>query len=213
MLFQYGALPRDDGLGDEQIVCLGQPDIRRDTVPCKKPDLIPHHQLRGGHPDPRSLPAHQHRGRDHPCQAVRNALCPQFLGKAHRAADEQHTQNDDHRGDVPAEIGRQHHIGQKGYACQHKQNDRERVQKSPPQAIEHGVRSPARQAVLSVSGAALLRLFIAVALAGNMKIPQQRILVHVCIIQHTPVRHRVCFHCLTSAGFFYHTIESSCCAE
>lgn len=141
-----------------------------------------------------AVPEHQHGGRNHLGQMVGDALGPEFLYKADHAAGQQHPHNNHRRGDVAAEIGHQHHVGQKGDHRQHKQNHREGIDKSPPQPVENRVGGAPRQNIFSVPGAAFFHLFLTVALLGNMKRPVQRADVRLCVIQHTPMDHGKLFH-------------------
>ena len=110
-LFQHGTLAGDDGLGDKQVICLYQTQIGRDTVAGRQAHKIAHNQSGRGQTDPLTIPTDCDLGVCQVREMVGDALGAQFLHKAHRAAEQQHTAyNDDRRG-VAAEIGSQNDIG------------------------------------------------------------------------------------------------------
>ena len=168
---QYGAFAGENRLGNKQILGFGEPDIGGNAVAGGKTYPVAHHQIVGGNPQPAALSARLYRGRNHLGEVVGNALGAQLLDKPDDAADQQHTDDDHRSGDVPAEIGGHHHIGEKGNGGQHKQDDGEGIDKGSAQAIQSGVRRPARQGIFAVFRAAFLHLGIAVPLGRNMKIP------------------------------------------
>ena len=111
ILLQYRTLARQYRLGNKQILRLRQPDVRRNPVSGKQTHLVANHKLLGGDFRPAAIAEHLHRGGDHPGQMIRYALGTQFLDKPHYAAEQQHAQDNNRCGDIPAEIGCQHNIG------------------------------------------------------------------------------------------------------
>ena len=99
---------------------------------------------------------------------VGNALGTQFLYKAHRAAEQQHTAyNDDRRG-VAAEIGSQNDIGHQRDDSQKEQNDRKGIDERAAQTETDRVRRSARNCIAAKLCTAFFCLFGAQTVRRNM---------------------------------------------
>ena len=200
-LFQHAALAGDHRLGDEQVLRFGKADVRWYPVPGRQPHPVAHHQLGGAKLGPPARPQHPHSGGDHAGEVVRHPFGPQLLHKTHRPADEQHTQHDEHGGQVSAEVGGQQHIGNKGDGGQHQQYHGKGGHKGPPQPVEHRVRPAARHHVGAPAAAAILHLPGVVALACDLKIAPERLGFGTGIFRNAPVNGPVLFHVRHLPGF------------
>ena len=149
-LFQNGALPGDGGLGHKEVGDLGQPNIRRNTVPRRKQHNIPHHQLFRRYLQEFSAALNRDALVNQPVQLPGCVLCPQFLNQPNRTADEDHGKDNDGGGCVFAEIFGLQDIRHQRNDAEDKESDVEGVDKRPPQPTEQCVIPSPRKAVCAV---------------------------------------------------------------
>lgn len=142
---------------------------------------------------------------------VGDALCAQFLHKAHRAAEQQHAAYNDDRRSVAAEIGSQNDIGHQRDDGQQEQNDRKGIDERAAQTEADRVRRSARDRIAAKLCAAFFRLFGAQTVRRDMQMVTDRVGFQHGALADTRMNRTV--HRFTSekTRFSYHTIQSARC--
>ena len=97
-------------------------------------------------------------------QTISYVFCPHFLNQPDHAADQQHTQDNQHCGRIAAEIGGEKYIRNKRNTRQHKQDDSKWIDKSSAQTVDCRIGSPSVSCIAAVLFAVFCSLFLIISI-------------------------------------------------
>ena len=178
-------LPRQGRLADEKIFGREDSHIRRNHIPGRQVDNIPHHQLvQGNLLFSPPLPLHAGGGLNHIIQPGSRIAGTGLLDKAQNSGEKHQDGNNDHRGRILCPRVSKYNIRKCTHQSQNQQHQGKGIDKGLSQLLPEGLLPPVGNDILSVNILKFLCLVLGQSPRVGSQILKNRLRCKILLIQH-----------------------------